>query len=134
MRYVLDASVAVAAVRPNESGHPASRARVASILAGTDEIAVPAIFSIEVAASLARVGWRLPDIDEYLSTLADHVVENAAIGRVRAPRIRAVAARSRLRAADAAYVWLAAARRLTLLTLDREVQTRAASVCVVAAP
>jgi predicted nucleic acid-binding protein len=56
MRLVLDASVAVAAARPNEPSHAASRARIERVLAGSDEIVVPAIFPIEVGASLARVG------------------------------------------------------------------------------
>lgn len=56
MKLVLDASVAVAAARPTESSHAVSRARVARVLAGHDEIVVPAIFPIEVGASLARVG------------------------------------------------------------------------------
>jgi predicted nucleic acid-binding protein len=56
VRLVLDASVAVAAARPSEPFHAISRARVARVLAGDDEIVVPAIFPIEVGASLARVG------------------------------------------------------------------------------
>jgi predicted nucleic acid-binding protein len=56
MKLVLDASVAVAASRPNEPSHAVSRARITRVLAGHDEIVVPAIFPIEVGASLARVG------------------------------------------------------------------------------
>jgi predicted nucleic acid-binding protein len=49
MRHVLDASVAIAAVRRYEPAHRAARARVAALLTGAGEIAVPAIFSIEVS-------------------------------------------------------------------------------------
>lgn len=134
MRYVLDASVAIAAVRPKEPAHAASRARLTLVLTGADEIAVPAIFTIEVAASLARVGWLPADIDQYVASLVARTAESATIGVARVPRIRGVAVRARLRAADAAYVWLASARQLTLVTLDQEVLTRAATLCAVSAP
>src|SRR5439155_24357345 len=101
MRYVLDASVAIAAVRHGEPAHLASRARLAAVLSGADEIVVPAIFTIEVAASLARVGWPPAEIEEYVATLAARTVESATIGVARVPRVRGVAVRARLRAADA---------------------------------
>ena len=134
MRYVLDASIAVAAVRPSEPAYAAARKRIASVLAGTDEIVVPAIFTIEVAASLARAGWPMAEIEGYLATLAARTVESATIGVRRVPRIRGIAVRARLRAADAVYVWLAAARGLALVTLDREVAARAATLCAIEPP
>jgi predicted nucleic acid-binding protein len=54
MKYVLDASVAVASLRPNEPHHAAAVAYLAPLLKGRDAIVVPAIFRIEVASALAR--------------------------------------------------------------------------------
>jgi predicted nucleic acid-binding protein len=103
MRFVLDASVAVAAARPNEPSHAASRARVERVLAGSDEIVVPAIFPIEVGASLARVGDPAAAVCAYVDALMSVASLVATIGPLRAPRIRDMAIASRLRAADAAY-------------------------------
>jgi len=55
--YVLDASVAVASLRPNEPGHTAAKKRLGVLLTGSDTLVVPAIFGIEVASALARVGF-----------------------------------------------------------------------------
>lgn len=44
--------------------------RVDRILAGTDEIVVPALFPIEVAAALTRVGMAETDVMAYVDTYA----------------------------------------------------------------
>lgn len=54
--FVLDASVAVAAVRRAEPSHAAARARLALVLAGTDHAIVPATFDAEVTSALVRAG------------------------------------------------------------------------------
>jgi predicted nucleic acid-binding protein len=87
-----------------------------------------------VAASLARVGWPAVDIDQYVSSLAARAVETLAITATRARRIRGIAVRTRLRAADAIYVWMASLRQLSLVTLDQEVIARGATVCTVISP
>jgi predicted nucleic acid-binding protein len=66
--YVLDASVAVAAVRRSEPGHVASRARLLRLLQGDDEIVVPILFDIEVTSALVRVGVAPTDVATYLAT------------------------------------------------------------------
>ena len=48
MRYVLDASVAVAAAHPSEPTHAAALGRVARVLHGDDDIVVPTLFPIEI--------------------------------------------------------------------------------------
>jgi predicted nucleic acid-binding protein len=128
MRFVLDASVAVAAARPNEPSHAVSRARIASVLAGTDEIIVPAIFPIEVGASLARVGEPTAAVCAYVDALTSTATV-VTIGPLRARRIRDLAIASKLRAADAAYVWLAAQEAVPLCTLDREMAQRGSGFC-----
>jgi len=134
MKLVLDASVAVAAARPNEPSHAVSRARVARILAGNDEIVVPAIFPIEVGASLARVGEPTAAVCAYVDALMAVAVAVVTIGPVRARRIRDLAIASKLRAADAAYVWLAAQEAAPLCTLDREMVQRGGAFCQVIPP
>jgi predicted nucleic acid-binding protein len=134
MRFVLDASVAVAASRPNEPSHAVSRARVTRVLAGQDEIVVPAIFPIEVGASLARVGEPTAAACAYVDALMSVAVAVATIGPLRARRIRDMAIASRLRAADAVYVWLAAREAMPLCTLDREIVQRGSAFCQVIPP
>jgi predicted nucleic acid-binding protein len=56
------------------------------------------------------------------------------IGPVHAQRIRDMAIASRLRAADAAYVWLAARELAPLCTLDRELEQRGNAFCQVIPP
>ena len=134
MRIVLDASVAVAAARPTEPSHASSRARLDRVLRGVDEIVVPAIFPIEVGAALARVGEPGPAVVAYVDALTGIALMIATMGPLRARRIRDMAIATRLRAADAAYVWLAAREALPLCTLDREMVHRGGVVCQVMAP
>jgi predicted nucleic acid-binding protein len=134
MKLVLDASVAVAAARPHERSHIAARARVTRILAGSDEIVVPAIFPIEVGAALARVGEPAAAICTYVDSLMSIAFTIVTIGPVHARRIRDMAIASRLRAADAAYVWLAARELAPLCTLDAEMAQRGGAFCQVIAP
>jgi len=131
--YVLDASVAVAAVRPSEPGHSAARARLAALLTGTDTIVVPAIFDAEVTATLVRGQASSVAAREYLDQdLAARKL--VTIGPRAARAISGVAARTRLRAADAAYVWVASSRGLPLVTLDQEIAQRVGTLCQVEAP
>lgn len=134
MKLVLDASVAVAAVRTKEPFHAASRTRLKRILRGPDSIVVPVIFTVEVGAALARVGEDPVAIRNWVSAFARPPHEIVTIGPLRAQQILDVAIACRLRAADAAYVWLAAKRNLALCTLDDEVFERARSLCVTVRP
>ncbi len=130
MRICLDASVAVAAVRPRERHHATARVRVDRVLAGTDEIIVPAIFQVEVASALARVGVDAKVVNTYVDALLA-AAEVVTIGPKRAPSIQIVAMTTKLRAADAIYAWVARSAAAPLVTLDEEVLARAASVCTV---
>ncbi len=56
------------------------------------------------------------------------------LGPRSARQILRVVATTRLRAADAIYVWLAAREGIPLVTADIEVSRRAASVCQVVVP
>ncbi|MGH7288782.1 MAG: type II toxin-antitoxin system VapC family toxin [Myxococcota bacterium] len=134
MRLVLDASVAVAAARAREPLHRAAQGRVARILRGEDELIVPTIFSVEVAAALARVDEPAAAIRAYVDALLRAAARIVPLGPVVARRARETAMRWRLRAADALYVSVASWENLPLCTLDREMRQRGASACEVITP
>lgn len=131
--YVLDASVAVAAVRPSEPFHQAARARLTALLTGIDAIVVPAIFDVEVTAALVRGKASSSAAREYLDRDLG-ARQLVTLGPRAARAISGVAARTRLRAADAAYVWVASSHGLPLVTLDVEIAQRVGTLCQVEAP
>jgi predicted nucleic acid-binding protein len=131
--YVLDASVAVAAVRPGEPFHRAARARLAALLTGTDAIVVPAIFDVEVTATLVR-GQASGDAARAYLDRDLGARQLVTIGPRAARAISAVAARTSLRAADASYVWVASSRGLALVTLDQEIGKKVGTLCQVEGP
>jgi hypothetical protein len=57
VRLVLDASVAIAAQRPQEAAYAASRARLVRCLTGADAVVVPSFFVVEVSGALSRLGF-----------------------------------------------------------------------------
>ncbi len=131
--YVLDASVAVAAVRPSEPSHAAARNRLAALLTGADDVVVPAIFDFEVTSALVRGQASPASARRYLERdLAARKL--ITIGPRAARAISAVAAKTRLRAADAAYVWVAVSRGLPLVTLDLEIGRKAGGLCAIESP
>jgi predicted nucleic acid-binding protein len=94
---------------------------------------VPAIFDVEVTAALVR--------GQATSSTAQRFLDRdlgtrqlVTIGPRAARAISGIAARTRLRAADAAYVWVASSRGLTLVTLGREIAARVGALCQVEAP
>lgn len=131
--YVLDASVAVAAVRPGEPFHRAARARLAALLTGADAIVVPAIFDGEVTSALVRGQASGASARAYLDRELS-ARQLVTIGPRAARAISAVAARTWLRAADAAYVWVACSRGLPLVTLDQEIGKKVGTLCQVEGP
>jgi predicted nucleic acid-binding protein len=55
--YVLDASVAISALRAGDANHVRSASYLAPLLQGIDSVVVPTIFDVEVVATLARAGY-----------------------------------------------------------------------------
>jgi predicted nucleic acid-binding protein len=133
VRYVLDASVAVAAARSQEPSYAASFGRVSRVLAGLDEVVVPALFRIEVASALSRTGFEPKWIDAHVEQLLASAVV-VVVGPIRSKRVQRVAMTAKLRAADATYVWLAGREGIPLVTLDEEVLVRGAAFCPVERP
>ena len=125
MKYVLDASVAVAALRANEPFHVDALRRCMPLFAGLDEIVVPALFDIEFVSALVRRGVAPASVDRFF---ARHFATRklVTLGPRAVAAVRRVVGLTRLRAADAVYVWLAAREGLPLVTADREVLQRSA--------
>ena len=124
MRYVLDASVAVAALRQGEPLHAESLRQCMPFFAGRDEIVVPVIFDIEVFAALVRRGADPATVSLFID---QHFISRklVTIGPRGVRAVRTVIGLTRLRAGDALYVWLAAREGLPLVTADRELLERA---------
>jgi predicted nucleic acid-binding protein len=91
---------------------------------GHDEIVVPAIFEIEVTAALTRRGLDVSTVAEFLER---HLAKRRSItiGPRAIRGAKRILRMTRLRAADALYVWVAAREELPLITLDQEVIARA---------
>lgn len=124
MKYVLDASVAIAALRDTEPLHKEALGHCMPLFAGEDDIVVPAIFDLEVTSALLRRGAAPASVDRFL---AAHLIARTlvTIGPRAIGAVRGVIRKTRLRAADALYVWVAAREGLVLVTADREVLERA---------
>ena len=129
MRLVLDASVAVRALRPSEPGHLEAKNRVARILRGEDEAVVPPLFPVEVSAALRRQGFAETEIMTFVDDLGIKVF---TMGPRAADAARRVALKTKLRGADAIYVWLAESQRVPLCTTDHEIIDRAS--CTIVTP
>ena len=125
MTYVLDASVAIAALRGGEPGHREALRRCMPLFAGRDQIVVPAIFDVEVTSALVRRGIAP---DRAAALFERHLVSRRLvnIGPRAVRAARTIVNATRLRAADALYVWVAAREGVPLVTTDREVMLRAA--------
>jgi predicted nucleic acid-binding protein len=134
MRIVLDASVAIAAQRPAEPSHAASRARLLRFLTGADTVLVPSFFAVEVSGALARLGFDGRVIGRFVDRLTAAPHEVVTVGPRAARAARSIAIRGKLRGPDALYVWLARREGAPVCTLDREILTRGAAFCRTMAP
>jgi predicted nucleic acid-binding protein len=134
VRLVLDASVAIAAQRPQEAAYAASRARLVRCLTGADAVVVPSFFVVEVSGALSRLGFDPKGIGRLVDRLTAPPHEVVTVGPRSAKAARSVAVRGKLRGPDALYVWLARREGIPVCSLDREIITRGASFCRVIAP
>jgi predicted nucleic acid-binding protein len=94
------------------------------LFAGRDEIVVPSIFDIEVTSALVRRGV-MPD--RVAAFFERHLASRrlVSIGPRAVREARTIVNATRLRAADALYVWLAGREDVPLVTTDQEVIKRA---------
>jgi len=132
---IVDASVWVAVFRANDAHHANSVAFLEAAIGAQDSLDVPNLVLAEIAGVFsrqtgeARLASRtvravlsLPRLEchELNDSLAEHAAE--------------LAARCRLRGADAVYVALAESLRSPLITLDNEILERSARVVSSATP
>jgi predicted nucleic acid-binding protein len=94
------------------------------LFAGDDEIVVPALFDIELVSALTRRGVETTRVAGFLT---QHLAQRrlVTIGPRAIRGANRIVRLTRLRAADALYVWVAAREDLPLVTLDQEVLARA---------
>lgn len=132
---IVDASVVVSHLVPQEAGHEASRRWLARHVAAGGLVIAPVLLLPEVAGAIAR------------RTRSPRLARRAIDALLRLPALRlldldetlaraaaAVAARLRVRSADAVYIAAAARLRLPLVTWDVEQRDRAARVVPVLTP
>ncbi len=122
--YVLDASVAISALRANDANHARAASHLAPLLQGVDSIVVPAIFDVEIVATLARAGYAPADARR-AADLFVGPARTVTLGPRAARAASITASRTRLRTGDAIYVWVAEREALPLVTLDAEILSRA---------
>lgn len=122
----LDASVFVAACRPREPGHAASRMLLTALRERDVPLIEPAILPIEVAAALARTGDDVGLAQEFADAiLALPLLTLVPVDLRLARRAISVAAAHLLRGADALYAAVAVHYGARLVTLDAEQFQRA---------
>lgn len=126
MRCVLDASVLVAATRPNEPFHIDAQACLQRLMTERVALVIPTIALVELASAFSRGGAD--------PSLAEQVVESyhqrrdlelVSVDETLAGVATTIAARQRIRGCDAVYVALAQKRQAVLVTLDNEQRQRA---------
>jgi predicted nucleic acid-binding protein len=90
------------------------------LFAGQDEVIVPAIFDVEVVSALLRRGAAPASVARFFDR---HFTSRklVTIGPRTVRAVRGIVGLTRLRAAEALYVWLAGREGLPLVTTDAEV-------------
>lgn len=129
LRYTVDASVFVNAFNPHEHGHAASLRILSAIHERGDPVIVPTLLVAEIAAALARATDDGAGALQYAVAAAalPHVTlvpVTAAVARQAAD----LAARYRLRGADAVYLAVARRYGTTIVTRDDEQRSRGAAI------
>jgi predicted nucleic acid-binding protein len=121
--YVLDASVAISALRAGDANHGRAASYLAPLLQGIDSIVVPSIFDVEVVATLVRAGYPPADARR-AADLFVGPARTITLGPRAARSASSTASRTRLRTGDAIYVWVAEREALPLVTFDAEILAR----------
>jgi len=127
--YTIDASVFLTAFNPFEEEHEVSRRLLSELQAEGAPIIVPTLLVPEVAAAVAR-GRDDPELARrFAASLRQlpHVIL-VPLGDTLTTQAADLAADSRLRGSDAIYAAVALRFGTTLVTLDKEQRTRAATV------
>lgn len=132
---VMDTSVYVAILHPNEPGHTASWAWYIRMIRAGEPIAAPAILLAEVAAALSRGVGDLALAHQAVQQLQQtRTIELLPVTLAIAQQAATIAADHRVRGCDAVFVALAQQRGDTLFTLDRQQLERGAAVVTTRQP
>ena len=127
--FTIDASVWVNADSPAEPHQPDSRALLDLLFARGLSIVVPTLLPAELAGAIARTRGDSALAEEMATALlALPTVRWIALDDALARRAAELAARHRLRGADAVYAAVALTHGCELVSLDREHLTRLAAV------
>jgi len=126
--FVLDASVLIAAVLPNEPFHADAKALMGHLIDEGAYIYLPSIAFAEVAAAISRGPG---DEQLALAVVAEYGMRPdlhwIAVDLAPGDLATEIAAKQRIRGCDAVYVALAYAEQATLITLDGQQRERAPS-------
>ena len=124
--FVLDASVLVAAVLPNEPFHADAKALMQGLLNEGAYVYLPTIAFAEVAAAIARGA---SDEQLALAVVAQYGIRpdlhRVAVDVALGDLTTEIAAKQRIRGCDAVYVALAYVEQAVLVTLDGQQRERA---------
>ena len=133
--YVIDASVLVADVRPQEPSHADARALLQQIAASGWTVYLPTIVLAEVAAAVSRA-TRQPTLARRLVAALQSVPCFQFVPVDDPPsRLAAhIAADRRIRRCDSVYVALARQEAATLITLDQHQLARVPSDVIARTP
>ena len=133
--YVIDASVHVADVRPEEPHHAQAHALLARLAAQGHTVYLPLIVLAEVTAAISR-GTGQPSLARRLVTILQRVPHfqlvtvDETLGQLAAE----LAAQHQIRGCDAVYVALAQQYGGKLVTLDRQQRERVPPSIVACTP
>lgn len=135
MKVTLDASVWLASLVPSDPGHADGQAVLKRLVERRVPIHQPGLFVSEVCATVARrTGDRGLAIEAGRAVLLWPFLAMHEMGHALAASAADIAARCAMRGADAVYVATARAAGSTLVTLDREMRERGASVVTTTSP
>lgn len=133
--FTIDASVWVNADSPAEPEHFSSRALLDTLFVRGTKIVVPTLLSVEIAGVISRTRGD-QDLAEQMAValVALPSLLWIALDQSLARQATELAAKYRLRGADAVYAAVSLAHGCTLVSLDQEHLTRLTSVVRTLAP
>ena len=134
-RFTIDASVFVNAFNPHEEGHEASLEILSVLQERDDPVIVPTLLVPEIAAAIARATDDGGGALQYATaTAALPHLTLVSLTEALAQQAADLAARHRLRGADAVYVAVARRYSTTIVSRDDEQRTRAAALVTCQTP
>jgi predicted nucleic acid-binding protein len=132
---VIDASVYVALLKPDEPAHAASVNWMRSALENELEIVAPAIMLSEVAAAITRgVGDAELALRAAENLAKSELIQLRPVSVELGMRAAEIASQYKLRGCDAVYLALAETRNEPLVTLDQQQLERGSAVIEVVHP